>query len=219
MYLVLNTGSIIFLCSWTLQRRHNGRDGVSNHQCLDFSSTVCSGADQRKIKLCVNGICEENPPTGGFPSQWVSNVENVSIWWRHNVWLSSLIFHNLGQFYGNWPHCYIASECPYLCMVARDAMIKHLGWKMARSLQWRHNERDGVSNHQPHDCLLNLLFRQRSKKTSKLRVTGLCAGNSPVTGGFRAQMANKAENVSIWWRQHVPMALNVINGGNQCSAV
>ena len=49
------------------------------------------------------------------------------------------------------------------------------------SLQWRHSGRDGVSNHQPHDCLLNRLFRGRSKKTSKLRVTGLCAGNSPRT--------------------------------------
>ena len=47
------------------------------------------------------------------------------------------------------------------------------------SLQWRHNERESVSNHQPHHCLLNRLFRRRSEKTSKLRVTGLCVGNSP----------------------------------------
>ena len=53
-----------------------------------------------------------------------------------------------------------------------------------------------------HDCLLNLLFRSRSKKTPKLRVTGLCAGNSPVTGEFPAQRASNAENVSIWWRHH-----------------
>ena len=45
--------------------------------------------------------------------------------------------------------------------------------------QWRHNDHDGVWNHQPHGCLLNRLFRRRSKKTSKLRVTGLCVGNSP----------------------------------------
>ena len=64
------------------------------------------------------------------------------------------------------------------------------------SLQWRHNGRDGVSNHQHHDCLLNR-FRRRSMKTSKLRVTGLCAGNSPGTGEFPAKMANNAENVSI----------------------
>ena len=70
------------------------------------------------------------------------------------------------------------------------------------ALQWRHNGRDGVSNHQHHDCLLNRLFRCRSKKTSKLRVTGLCAGNSPVTGEFPAQRASNAENVSIWWRHH-----------------
>ena len=47
------------------------------------------------------------------------------------------------------------------------------------SLRWRHNGRDSISNHQPHDCLLNRLFKRRSKKTSKLRVTGLCAGKSP----------------------------------------
>ena len=42
-------------------------------------------------------------------------------------------------------------------------------------LRWRHNDHDSVSNHQPHDCL----YRRRSKKTSKFRVTGLCVGNSP----------------------------------------
>ena len=70
-------------------------------------------------------------------------------------------------------------------------------------LQRRHNGRDGVSKHQPRDCFLNCLFRRRSKKTSKLRVTGLCVGNSPVTGEFPAQRANNAETVSIWWRHHV----------------
>ena len=47
------------------------------------------------------------------------------------------------------------------------------------SLRWRHNDQAFVSNHQPHGCLLNRLFRRRSNKTSKLRVTGLCVGNSP----------------------------------------
>ena len=37
----------------------------------------------------------------------------------------------------------------------------------------------------------------------KLRVTGLCAGNSPGTGEFPAQMASNAENVTISWRHHV----------------
>ena len=73
------------------------------------------------------------------------------------------------------------------------------------SLHWRHNDHDGVSNHQPHGCLLNRWFRRGSKKTSKLRVTGLCAGNSPGTGEFPAHMTSNAENVSIWWRHHVQL--------------
>ena len=74
------------------------------------------------------------------------------------------------------------------------------------SLQWRHNERDCVSNYQPHDCLLNRLFRRRSKKASKLRVTGLCEGNSGVTGEFPTQRASNAESVSIWWRHHIAVS-------------
>ena len=43
-----------------------------------------------------------------------------------------------------------------------------------------HNERDGVSNHRRLYCLLNHLLSRRSKKTSKLRDTSLCEGNSRV---------------------------------------
>ena len=73
---------------------------------------------------------------------------------------------------------------------------------IALALLWRHNGPDGVSNHQPHDCLLNRSFRCRLKKISKLHFTGLCGGNSPVTGEFPAQMASNAEKVSIWWYHH-----------------
>ena len=55
-------------------------------------------------------------------------------------------------------------------------------------------------NHQPNDCLLNRLFRRRSKKTWKRRVTWPCEGNWPVTGEFPAQRASYAENTSTWWR-------------------
>ena len=76
-------------------------------------------------------------------------------------------------------------------------------------LRWHHNGPDGVSNYQPRDCLLNHLFRRRSKKTSKLPVTGLCVGNSPVTGEFPAQRASNAENVSIWWCHHASKNVEV----------
>ena len=72
----------------------------------------------------------------------------------------------------------------------------------ALTLQWRHNGSDGVLNHLSLDCLRNRLFWRRSKKASKLYVTGLCEGNSPVTGEFPAQRASNAENVFIWWRHH-----------------
>ena len=78
---------------------------------------------------------------------------------------------------------------------SRRAQLNH-------TLQWRHYWRDCVSDHQPHNCLLKRLFWRRSEKTSKFCVTGPCAGNSPVTGEFPAQMASYAENVSIWWRHH-----------------
>ena len=75
-------------------------------------------------------------------------------------------------------------------------------FKTINPIQWRHNKRDGVSNHRRLHCLLNCWFRSRSKKTSKLCVTGRCEGNSPVTGALPTQKASNAENVSIWWRHH-----------------
>ena len=48
--------------------------------------------------------------------------------------------------------------------------------KVWDALQWRHNGCDCISNHQLHHCLRKRLFRRRSKKTSKLRVTGLVRG-------------------------------------------
>ena len=75
--------------------------------------------------------------------------------------------------------------CPFLHLLFglfSYALIDGLVQERRNSLQWRHNEHDGVSNHRRLHCLLKRLFRHRSKETSKLRVTGLCVGNSPATG-------------------------------------
>ena len=66
-------------------------------------------------------------------------------------------------------------------------------------LQWRHNERDGVSTHRRLHCW----FWRKSKKTPKLRVTGFFAVNSAVADEFPAQKASNAENVPTWWRHRV----------------
>ena len=82
--------------------------------------------------------------------------------------------------------------------------IPHAGLAnlLMKALQWRHNERDGVSNDRRLDCLLSRLFRLTSKKTSKLSVTGLCEGIHRWP-----KRASNAKNVSIWWRHY---------GGSKC---
>ena len=92
-------------------------------------------------------------------------------------------------------------------------------WKMAKIVeihpQWRHGHTKFITYNDVimttmasqinslTIVLLNCSFGHRLKKTSKLRVTGLFAGKSPVTGEFPAQRTNNAENVSIWWRHHL----------------
>ena len=103
-------------------------------------------------------------------------------------------------------------QCDWTAYMQRGCLFPWLHMTVLpqkrKSLQWRHNDRDGVSNHQPQGCLLNRLFRHRWKKTSKLRVTGRCEGNSPVT----AQRASNAENVSIEWRHHdIDKLLDICN--------
>ena len=53
----------------------------------------------------------------------------------------------------------------------------------------------------------SIVYSDADKKTSKLRATGLCEGNSPGTGEFPAQMASNAENVATWWRHHAAIKI------------
>ena len=100
-------------------------------------------------------------------------------------------------------HRYYVGDMAYSIFISLCFVVFCCGLVMKDfTLEWRHNEHDGISKHQPHECLLNHLFTHRSKKTSKLQITGLCEGNSPVTGEFPAQRASNMENVSIWWRHH-----------------
>ena len=86
--------------------------------------------------------------------------------------------------------------------IVQQQWIKKL-WKKCRMLTFLKVTLMAVSRwfitdirmwYQPYDCLINPLFMRRSKKTSKLRVTGLCSGNSPGTSEFPAQMASWVNN-------------------------
>ena len=75
---------------------------------------------------------------------------------------------------------YIIPQNVGTCGCLKCSLVeKRTHYPAQTTLQWRHNDHDSVSNHQPHGCLLNRLFGCISKNASKLRVTGLCAGNSP----------------------------------------
>ena len=73
---------------------------------------------------------------------------------------------------------------------------------MAVSLQWRHNEHDGVSNHQPRDCLLNHLFRRNQRKNQTPRHWPLC-GEFTGDRWIPRLKGGNAEKGSTWWRHHV----------------
>ena len=75
-----------------------------------------------------------------------------------------------------------------------------VNWIRQVSLQWRHNGRDSVSNHQPQECLLNRVFRRRSKKRSKLRVICLCEGNFPHKGPVTQKMFPFDDVIVCTWR-------------------
>ena len=101
----------------------------------------------------------------------------------------ALIFSLICTWIHGWVNKYnkYNSQCTHCLMFVDDLAkerLDHQSGHQQVSLLWRHNGHNSVSNHQPYDCLLRRLFRRRSKQTSKLRVTGLCAGNSPGPVNF-----------------------------------
>ena len=140
------------------------------------------------LLLETSGITR-NPTSHTKSKGW--SHRHITRWWHGNAF--HVTHRNVWQD---------LTDAAFRRRVFCQIYVLHRYGSNQRSLQWRHNGHDSVSNHQPHDWLLNRLFRCRSKKTSKLRVTGLCEENSPGTAEFLAQMASNAEIVSIWWRHH-----------------
>ena len=103
-------------------------------------------------------------------------VPNIFRWVFRRTWYKMI------KTMAYFPHVQSVIFVRYVRLSNISLIIISTVLKPCDSLQWRHNDHDGVSNRQSGDCLLNRLFRCISKKTSKLRVTGFCEGNSPVTG-------------------------------------
>ena len=188
---------------------------------FEFLKTLACSLNNKDVKTLNNGsFVQRIPLTKGKHSHVLSSC-SVDGFMLYDIWLighsvSSLLsaLHPLMAW-----HCYCSGVLmtKFGCWICKALVLEneaYFPWIIsmggidyntlivALTLQWRHDGRDGVSNHRRFDCLLNRLFRHRSKNTSTIRVTGLCVGNWPVTGEFPAQMASNAENVSIWWRHH-----------------
>ena len=119
------------------------------------------------------GLWFETPPW----SLWRQcNAFFMSTGWQWIAWMGLMD----GCLYV-WANVCRWLDADYICILFSIA-----------SSRWRHNGRDGVSNHQPHDCLLNRLLRRKSKKARKLYVTGLCAGNyNHVNAGYNNAAVTK----------------------------
>ena len=79
-----------------------------------------------------------------------------------------------GSHYDSWCAHQVIGWC--FKIMYQDNLCRAKQGTYTSLLQWCYNGHDGVSNHQPHDCLSNRLFRRRSKKTSKLRVLAFARG-------------------------------------------
>ena len=141
---------------------------------------------------------------------------HVVTWWRHQMetfsaLLTLCVGNSLvtGEFAAQRP---VTRSFDVFFDLRLNKPLSKQSWRLwfetpsRSSLHWRHNDHDGVSNHQPHGCLLNRLFRRRSKKASKLRVTGLCVENSPgpLNSPHKVQLRGKCFHLmtSSWlWRQ------------------
>ena len=138
-----------------------------------------------------------------FPhkGQWRGALMFSLIYARINNWVNNREAGDLRRQHGHYD-VIVMSHHPQCTTKFHIFNVRPLRQKFGFLVELLPHDRDGVSNHQRLDGLLNRLFKHRSKKTSKLCITGLCGGNSMVTGEFPSQRPSKAKNVSIWWRHH-----------------
>ena len=97
----------------------------------------------------------------------------LRLYWRIPYWMS--VRHSLIL------SCVI-SMASYAFSSADEVTMKGDTWNSVNQApwMWRHNGRDCVSNHQPYDCLLNLLFKQIKESIKAPRHWHLCR---EFTGG------------------------------------
>ena len=114
----------------------------------------------------------------------------IRCWSCDVIWCGHILFSRISQIYSN--------RTRYLIMT---------GFRISKELRsgWYHYcdvimSTMASQNHQPRGCLHNRLLWDRSKKTSKFRVTGLCEENSPVH-----LMTSSCTLITPWWSDDMEM--------------
>ena len=146
--------------------------------CLQITVSPQTAATWDICELRDRKLCNRDSTTFFLSQLWIH-------WWLVTVGLREMprdVDRNIIWFLYSGPESCNVTEAKL--QRPKQYFDRHGGIDSDNfwTLQWRHNGRDSVCDHQPRESLLNRLFRRRSKKTSKLRVTGLCAGNSLGTG-------------------------------------
>ena len=158
-----------FVLTWSVEAEHYndvimGATASQITNLMIVYSTVYSGADQRKYQ---SSDCSIHNETSLF---WVMAWHQVGDRSLTEAVMAKLYSVFLCCLYSVKRRIHIESISIRLYLLSSKS---HGQYTLRNDpLQWRHNERAGVSNHQPRDCLLNRLFRRRSKKISKLRTKG-----------------------------------------------
>ena len=81
---------------------------------------------------------------------WVLNMHRYTYeWFSKSIHILFRLYHNSPSKMCGDVRCRVCEW--FFCCTLRIL-----------TLQWRHDERDGVSNHQPRDCLFNHSFRRIS---------------------------------------------------------
>ena len=96
----------------------------------------------------------------------------------------------------------VNSQRKFICPCQRGIWGQTLLWELV-SLQWRHNGRDGVSDHQPYDCSLNCIFKEQIKENSQSAASQASVREIHRWPVNSLTKTSNAKNVSIWWRHHV----------------
>ena len=150
------------ICAWISGWVNNGEAGDLRRHRAHYNVAVMIASN------CLNQ-CIHNQQDPISREMFKILATKMCVWNLHICLMTTIHYLN---------HYWLIIK-DILCIHPRAILISCSWYGSIASLRWRHNEHAGVSNHQPHGCLLNRLFRRRWKKTSKLRVTGLCEGNSP----------------------------------------